>query len=209
VLLYNREYGVRYYSQLWGAEANWVGDTDREGLIWFNPVVGVRYFSLHEKMVQRGVFQDDIILLPPIVTTIESATFNNLYGPQIGTRMEIVSKYINLGVDPKLMFLGNTMSSSVTTNHLRSNNDGVFYSSDNTTSFSFGVDIGTHAQVNIGQNFSIRVGYNFIWMNRVTRPENNIYYNDLGPSNPPAVVEKLTKHDFIVHGVSVGGELRF
>jgi len=209
VLLYNREYGVRYYSQLWGAEANWVGDYDREGLIWLNPTVGVRYFSLHEKMTQRGVFQDTVIQLPEVVTTIDSVTFNNLYGPQIGTRMEIVSKWINLGVDPKLMFLANTMAGSVTTNHLRSNNDGVFYSSDTTTSLSFGVDIGVNAQVNLSHNFSIRVGYNFIWLNRVTRPEDNIYYNNNGDGAPPAIVEKLEKHDFVVHGVSVGGELRF
>lgn len=209
VLLYNREFGVRYYSQLWGAEANWVGDYDREGLIWLNPTVGVRYFSLHEKMSQRGVFQDQVIQLPPVVTTIDSVTFNNLYGPQIGTRMEIVSKWINLGVDPKLMFLANTMAGSVTTNHLRSNNDGVFYSSDTTTSLSFGVDIGVNAQVNLSHNFSIRVGYNFIWLNRVTRPEDNIYYNNNGDSAPPGIVERLEKHDFVVHGVSVGGELRF
>jgi len=203
VLLYNREYGVRYYSQFWGAEANWVGDYDREGLLWFNPTIGVRYMSLHEKMSQRGVFQDTVLQLPEVVTTIDSVTFNNLYGPQIGTRFELVSKWINMGVDPKLMFLGNTMTGNVTTNHLRSNQDGIKYSDDNTTSFSFGVDVGTYAQINISQNFSVRVGYTFIWVNRVTRPENNLYYNN------ETIIEKLTKHDFVVQGVSVGGELRF
>jgi hypothetical protein len=209
VLLYNQSFSVQYQSQLWGAEGNWIGDYDREGLFYLNPIIGLRYMSLREKMNQTGVFQDTVIGLPPVVSTIDSSTFNNLYGPQIGTRFELVSKWINLGVDPKLMFLTNTMTGNVTTNNLRSNQDGIVYTDDNTTSFSFGVDVGTYAQINISQNFSVRVGYQFMWINRVTRPEDNIYYNSNGDGAPPAIIERLTKHDFVVHGVSVGGELRY
>ncbi|MFN0051260.1 MAG: BBP7 family outer membrane beta-barrel protein [Planctomycetales bacterium] len=209
VLLYNQSFSVTYASQVWGAEANYVIDNDNGGLFHLNPTVGLRYFNIHETMNQRGVFQDTTLGGPEIVTTIGSSAYNNLYGGQFGARLELVTKYFNLGLDPKLMLLGNSMFAQVDTNHLRSNNDPFTSSSDRVNRFSLGVDIGTYATLNLRPNFSVRVGYNLIWLNRVTRPEDNIYYNNNGLSNPPAVGTNLTDHDFMVHGVSVGGELRF
>jgi hypothetical protein len=107
------------------------------------------------------------------------------------------------------MFLTNTMSASFPTNHLTSNADPYTKSDDVTTQFSLGVDVGTYGQINITDNLRIRVGYNFYWFNRVTRPQNNIFYNDNGFAAPPGIVANLIKQDFIVHGVSVGGDLRF
>lgn len=209
LLLYNRSYSAIYTSQLWGAEANFIGDYDRDGLFWLNPTIGLRYISLHERLDQRGKFSNDAFGLPPVTSDINSMTFNNLYGPQVGFRFELISKFFNFGVDPKLMFLGNTMFGTVSTRHLRSNGDPVTYTDQLTTNFSFGIDLPAYAQINITQNFSARIGYNFIWLNRVTRPESNIYYNDRGSSNPPAVGTKLDFDDFIVHGMSLGAELRF
>lgn len=209
IFLYNQAFSVQYASQLWGAEGNYIFDHDREGLFWFNPTVGFRYFNLHEKLLQRGVFLEEFAGAQPIVTTIDASTFNNLYGPQIGGRLELVTKYINMGVDPKLMFLANSMSANVITARLRSNDDPITSSPDRTTNFSLGADVGCYAQLNFGPNFSVRVGYNYIWFNSITRPEDNIYYNDNGLDNPPAIATNLTLHNFVVHGVSVGGELRY
>jgi hypothetical protein len=173
-------------------------------------MAGVRYISLHEKMTINGVFHDPLVVTPDIHTVIESTTFNNLYGPQIGGRAEVVTKHLEFGADLKLLFLGNTMLAGVQTTNLRSNLDPAVGTDDTTTSFSFGTDINTWAQINFTQNFTVRVGYTFMWINRVTRPEDNIYWNDNGPlPNPPGVVVKLTKHDFSVHGVSIGAEFRF
>ncbi|HTI49523.1 MAG TPA: BBP7 family outer membrane beta-barrel protein [Planctomycetaceae bacterium] len=209
VYFYNQSYSAVYTSQLWGAEGNYIGDYDRDGFIQINPTAGLRFFQLHERLTQVGVFKDTILDAPAVTTTIDSMTFNNLYGGQIGTRIELVTQYVQLGVDPKLMFLANTMLASVTTNHLRSNNDGVVYTDDLTTGFSFGVDIPVFAQINFNDRFSVRVGYNFIWINAVTRPENNVYYNTNGPNNPPGVVTSLDRKDFIVQGVSIGATLKF
>lgn len=209
VLLYNQSYSLTYTSQLWGAEGNFIGDYDRDGLFQLNPILGVRYFNLSERMTQRGVYKDTVLDLAPITTTIDSLTTNNLYGGQIGGRLELVTKYIQMGIDPKLLFLGNTMYASVATEHLRSNADGVYSTNDQTTGFSFGVDLSAYAAINFTERFSVRVGYTFIWLNAVTRPYDNIYYNSNGLDNPPAVTTKLDRQDFVVHGVSVGGELKF
>ncbi|MGQ0633120.1 MAG: BBP7 family outer membrane beta-barrel protein [Planctomycetaceae bacterium] len=209
LLLYNQSYTATLQSQMWGGEANWIGDFDRVGFIWCNPILGVRYFNLHERLTQTGIFQDNTILAPAIVSTIDSVTYNNLYGPQAGARLEMMTKFIQLGLESKLMFLTNTMLASVATNRLRSNADPYVKTDDLTTQFSFGVDIGTYGAINITEHLSIRVGYNFYWFDRVTRPESNIYYNDNGPVAPPGFVTNLTTQNFIVHGVSVGGDLRF
>jgi hypothetical protein len=209
VYFYNQAYNAVYTTQLWGAEGNYIGDYDRDGFIHVNPTIGLRYFQLHERLTQIGIFRDTILDTPSVTTTIDSMTFNNLYGGQIGTRFELVTKYIQAGFDPKLMFLANTMLASVTTNHLRSNADGVRYSDDLTTGFSFGIDIPVFAQINFNDRFSVRVGYNFIWLNAVTRPENNVYYNSTGPNNPPGVVTALDRKDFLVQGVSIGATLKY
>jgi Putative beta barrel porin-7 (BBP7) len=209
VLLYNKAYSAVYVSQLWGGEGNYVGDYDRDGLFHLNPTIGLRYLSLHERLNQQGTYENDSISLPPVTTNINSMTFNNLYGPQFGFRLEMITKYLNFGIDPKLLLLGNTMFATVSTNHLRSNADPVTYTDELKTSFSFGMDLPAYAQINFGDRFSARVGYNFIWLNRVTRPEDNINYNDKGASNPPAISTVLNYNSFIVHGVSVGGEFRF
>jgi hypothetical protein len=209
ILIYNRGYTANYSSQLWGAEGNFIGDYDRDGLFWLNPTIGVRYISLHERLDQRGTFQNESLAIPPVVTDINSMTFNNLYGPQIGFRFEFISKYLNFGIDPKMLFLGNTMFGTVSTNHLRTNADHVTYTDQLQTSFSFGLDLPAYAQINITQNFTARIGYNFIWLNRVTRPEGNIYYNNNGALNPPAISTKLDFTSFVAHGLSLGGEIRY
>ncbi|MSR58347.1 MAG: hypothetical protein EXS05_11835 [Planctomycetaceae bacterium] len=209
ILLYNQLFNVTYASQLWGAEANYIGDFDRDGFLQLNPIIGLRYFQLREKMVQYGEFKDEQIGLPQINTTIESSTFNNLYGGQVGARLEMVTKWISFGLDTKLMLLGNSMVGAVTTNHLRSNNDGIVATNQQLNSFAFGVDVGPNVQLHLAQNFNVRVGYNFIWINHVTRPEDNIYYNGNGLLQPPGIVTRLTNHDWTVQGLSVGAELRF
>lgn len=209
VLQYNQSYQAIYHSQLWGAEANWIGDYDRVGLFWANPILGVRYFNLHERLTQTGVFQDTVILSPPITSTIESVTYNNLYGPQAGGRVEFISRYIHMGIESKLMFLTNTMSGNVATDNLRSISDPRTNNSDTTTKFSFGVDVGTYGSINVTDNLSIRVGYNFYWFGKVTRPEDNVFYNSNGLAAPPGVDIRMKSNDLIIHGASFGGELRF
>jgi len=208
VFLYNESFQVVYQTQLWGGEANYYFDDDIGGFLQIRRVVGARYINISEKLTQIGIFQD-LAPVPPVRTIIESGTVNNLWGPQLGVRGELVGRWLRLGLEPKLLFFGNTMLAEVTTTNLRSNNDGVFKTDDVTTSFSFGVDVMTWAKVRLNDHFSLRAGYNITWISRVTRPEDNIFYNDNGAANPPAVVTRLTKHDWFMHGALFGGEVRW
>ncbi|MGE5194803.1 MAG: BBP7 family outer membrane beta-barrel protein [Deltaproteobacteria bacterium] len=208
VFLYNVSYQAVMQSQLWGGEANYFFDVDDIGMLRFRPLIGARYLNLTERLTQVGVFQD-ILPGPPIVTTIDSHATNNLWGPQIGFRTQIVTKYLEVGLTPKLLFLGNTAQVNVFTNHLRSNVDPVVGSGDHTTTFSFGADVGTYAQLNLSPHFSIRGGYNLLWLNRVTRPHKDVYYNDNGPLAPPAVVSRTVFSDILINGFSVGAQFQW
>jgi hypothetical protein len=165
--------------------------------------------NLTERLRQIGVFTDPLIAAPPIVTTIDSRTTNNLYGGQIGFRMEVVTKYLEFGVTPKILFLGNTMLSDVSTNHLRTNLDGFVATQNITSTFTWGGDATSYVQLNLGKCFSIRGGYNVLYINRVTRPQNNIYYNDNGPTNPPAIVSNLIFRDLLVSGFTFGCQFQW
>jgi hypothetical protein len=204
VLLYD-SYQAVFQTQLWGAEANYFYDLDAVGGLQFRPLIGVRYVNLTERLTQTGVF----LAAPPIVTTIDAHTSNNLAGAQIGFRTQVVTEYLEVGLTPKIMVLANSMNLNAFTNHLRANFDPLVGSSDHTTNASFGADVSTYVQLNITPRFCIRGGYNLLWLGRVTRPQNDIYYNDNGIGSPPGVIGRLVTTDVLITGFSVGGELRF
>jgi hypothetical protein len=204
VLLYDTFQAV-FQSQLWGAEANYFYDLDAVGFLQFRPLIGVRYINLTERLTQTGVFLSD----PPVITTIDAHTTNNLAGPQIGFRTSVVTEYLEVGITPKIFVLASSMTTNVFTNHLRANFDPVVASSDHTTQASFGADVGAYVSLNITPRFAIRGGYNLLWLGRVTRPQKDVYYNDNGIASPPDVVARLITTDVLITGFSVGGELRF
>jgi hypothetical protein len=208
--LYNESFRAFYESQIWGAEGNILFDLATDGLFHVRPMIGGRYISLDEKLQQRGVFRDFVSGQPDVNTEIDSNTKNSLGGGQIGLRTEFVTKWFELGGDAKLAFLGNSMIANVRTNRFRSNLDPVVVTQDTLDAFTLGVDVGGWVGVNLTRNFSLRAGYSFLWLNRVTRPEDNIFYNDNGPlPTPPGVVAKLVKSDFAVYGFNIGGEFRY
>jgi hypothetical protein len=208
LLLYNVSYQAVFQSQMWGGEANYLYDLDAVGFLQFRPLFGVRYINLTERLTQTGVFQD-ILPAAPVVTTIDAHTTNNLWGPQIGFRTSVVTQYLEVGLTPKLLFLGDTVTANVFTNHFRSNADPLVGSSSHTTTASFGSEVGAFAQINLSPNFSIRGGYNLLWLGRVTRPQKDVYYNDNGPLAGVGVHSQTVFSDVLITGFSVGAEFHF
>ncbi|HEY2249527.1 MAG TPA: hypothetical protein VGH74_00655, partial [Planctomycetaceae bacterium] len=58
-------------------------------------------------------------------------------------------------------------------------------------------------------NFSVRAGYNIIWINQVTRPNRDIVYNDNGPTAPAAIGQQSVFHDIFINGFTFGAEFRY
>jgi hypothetical protein len=71
-------------------------------------------------------------------------------------------------------------------------------------------ELGVYARIHPKEWFSIHVGYNLIWVGNITRPHDNIYYNDNGPlPTPTGVVLKTNLEDMLIDGLMIGGEIRF
>lgn len=206
---YNDFYQATYRSQVWGGEANFIIDYDPTGWIQLQPMLGFRYVSLHEVMHQRGNFRDQILLFDT-TTDIDSQTYNNLFGPQIGFRTEFVWNRFAVGVEPKLALTANSMIARVSTTHFRSVSDPEVNTQQSFTGFSPLFEVGFYARIPITRYGSLRVGYNIMYLSRVTRPEDNIYYNDNGPlPTLPDVVVSASRHDISLQGLTIGAEFRW
>ena len=208
LFLYNKSFTANYTSQLWGGEANYLFG-DAVDTFQFLPLVGARYLNLTETLTQTGVFQDPFVATAPVSSQIGSHTINNLWGGQVGFRAQVVTKWLEFGVTPKLLLLGDSAYSSVYAARFRSNSDPTVFNDDLTTKFTFGADVGAFVTVNVAPNFSVRGGYNLLWINQVTRPNRDIVYNDNGAAAPAGIAQQTIFHDIFINGFSFGCEFKF
>ncbi len=234
-LIYNLSYKASYHSQLWGTEAKLVLDVgpDHDGMT-LKPIVGFRYLNFDEQFRQAGVtnFASNIVrggstlfagtdplFLPPgqSVTLfsaprssiIDSQTQNHLFGLQLGTRLQYEYKRLTLGVDPRVSLGVNAYEAQVTTTNLRTLADGRRRTSKDDLTFAPVFDMSMYGKFDVTPYFSLHAGYNFTYLFRVTRPIDNIVYNDNGPAAPPGVVVHPKFGTVGIQGLTVGGEFRF
>jgi len=209
LFLYDESYDAYYSTQSWGAEVNFVTDPARygEGLVLM-PILGLRYFSLEERLNQTGVF-NSFGTIPDITSGIRSTTNNHLYGPQVGMRMQLVHRWFSISVEPKVMLGMNSYSAQVKTISLRSAADPTVFTKETGSEFTAIADLGINAKVRVNEFLSLFVGYNVMWAGRVSRPHGNIRYNDNGAfPNLADVVLDTNSTDMVIQGISIGGEFK-
>lgn len=234
-LVYDVAYGASYNSEIWGAEAKLVLDIgpNHNGLT-LNPLVGFRYMGFDEEFQQAGISslannvlrngntlfvsntptflpinQPGVLRGPLFLSTINSEVENTLYGLQVGTRTEFNHKRFALGIEPRVSLGVNNYEAEVTTRNLRSPADGEVRTADDDLIFAPVFDVSMYGKVHVTPYFSLHAGYNFTYLFRVTRPHDNISYNDNGPTAPPGVVLDADTQDMHIQGLTVGGEFRF
>lgn len=215
LFLYDSSFQVSTSASFFGAEANWIAKSPYEDGFVLRPMVGFRYLDFHEVLNQRGVFDQQGQLVDQfgaptqLVSTIDSDANNRVYAPQFGVRAEFVNPWFTLGIEPKVAFGVNTYDASVVTERLRSLGDPRTLTKEDGTRFTPVGDFSTYAKIRVRDNFSLRVGYQLIVASGVTRSASNIYYNDNGSANPPAVVVKSDTERMVWQGLTIGGEFRF
>ena len=215
---YNESFAVRMKSNFEGAEIIFVRGPKRNvrGLTW-QPLVGFQYRRLDEDLYQTGVTVDKPLFwfpgpnpLPsnPRVTTIDSSTENKIYSPEIGLRTEIENKWFKLGVEPKIGLGVNKYRGSVTASQFRSNTDPTVYTSEDGSRLMPTFELKAYARLNVSDSIALYAAYNLFYAGKVTRPYDNIRYND-NPVSPTADVTQHTNfQQFRVQGLSVGGEIK-
>lgn len=221
VILYD-QFQAAYTNRVWSGDVNYYHELPMTPHPWkVEPSIGFRYISYSEYFDQYGYFDnryniDSLTgrLADPITSQINTTAVNNLYGLQLGLRMQLESKWVTLGVEPRAILGVNNYSTRVQTSNLRDSalnpllDDGVVSTRYSSKAFWPAFDLGVNAQIHLTEYASIRVGYNLLVMANIARGPDAIYYNDNGIFNPPAVVAKDSQNDVLIHGLSVGLEMK-
>ncbi len=208
VELYDDSFTATYTSKIWGAETKLVFNTDPsiEG-IRLQPMVGFGHLNIQEELQQRGVF-DSFDTLAPLTSEIDSDTKNHLYGPILGLRAEFIApwQWITLGLEPKVMLGVDNYTAQVRTNNFRGPGDPEVITQEEKTIFSPVIEAAVYARFELTKRFTFHVGYNVLWAARITRPQDNILYNDNGPlPEPPGIVVRVGRQHLTLEGLTIGG----
>lgn len=207
-LLYDRSFDISYQSHVWGGDAKYIFDTGTPGPgFHVRPMVGFRYLSINEALIQKGIF-DNFGTVTPLVSTIESNTENRLFGSLIGARIEFEHPWFTIGADPRVGLGVNRYKAIVKSTNLLTANDGTLKTEEDDMVFSPVFEANVYGRVHLSESFSLHVGYQWLYATEVTRPAQNIYYNET-TTGVPAVAVKSKTDNFFMHGLTVGGEIRF
>lgn len=200
---FDQFYRVQYDTEMWGADAIYLFEGDNEGLVQFRPLIGAKYVNLQQRLNlhARGTNAEYILRM-------DSQAKNNVYGGQVGFRMEVVTDWLTVGLEPKAGLGANTQSTDFAASDFTGTTTIVINNSQRVTTFAPFGDVTLYATIHVNKNFTIRVGYNALWTGRVTKPEANIEYA-VDPGFFTNFHLRTTRHDVLTHGLSVGGELRF
>ena len=215
---FNEKFAVNYRSQAWGAESNYVVNTDRlffktiygAGGFQMRPLFGFRYLKIAEDMNITGDFEElnTTPAVPLFTTTIESSTNNKLYVPQAGIRMEFVHPWFTISAEPKVGFGVNHYKGSVLTDQFLGPTDPTHLTQISQTRFSPTFEFGVNARFHLNQWFTFNVGYNFLWANQIARPGTIVYYNSSTVSNVSLQAQD-SLDSYKLHGLVLGGEIRW
>ncbi len=223
VILYDRLFEVDYTAKYWSGDINMLWDyhTPDTGFR-FQPMLGFRYNSYDENLIQHGEFDNSSgvdallgTLTTPERNTIHSATQNTFYMAQLGFQAELVDKWFTLGVAPKVAMGPNVIQSNVLTADLRDSsitelaNDGITTARKNNVIVGTNIDLNAYLTIRVNPWLSL-TGSGFYWyMPNVARAHDTLLYDDLGIDTPPAMRPIYKTRSMAIHGFTVGAEVTF
>jgi hypothetical protein len=222
VVLYDHSFQARYSTEIFSAETNLYYNYQAPRLgLRIQPLVGFRFVDYDEALLQVGSYDNSSglnpggVLIDPIVRRIESVVDNDVYGLQTGFRTEFVHQFFTLGIEPKLAVAYNHYEARVSTNNLRTSpyppvvTDGLTESKETQNLVAPYADFSMYAKVHLSQSLHLRVGWGYTLFTNMSRADDNIYYNDNGLANPPAVRARAEEEALGVATFSLGGEYIF
>ena len=208
-LIFDKTFQAKFSSQLWGSELTFLTDRyvpgEGFGFQWLG---GVRYTNLDENYDIHGTYKGGATAADR-TTDINSAVVNNFYGPEAGVRMSLNNRWFTLSATPRVMMGLNDYTATVSSDALGTGR----------TSFdSRKIDFGTITQLNLvgevhlNTKFSVYAGYDFMWIPRISRPHENIYYNSIpggAAGFTPDIRQDVNFSNFAANGFSLGAVFRY
>lgn len=221
LLVNDLDYQSSLKTKLWGSEANFLfAPFNPNSPLVTMPFIGFRYLNFSEDLRQSGLYTfNDFDFTTGLPTSqvvsrkIDSTTINNVYGPQIGLRAELRSKWFVLGAQPKVMMGLNSYRAELSTVQVLGPNDPSQSLYEKNTTFGIVGDLEVYSRLNLGDHLSAFVAYNFLWTGLITRPADNIVYNiQSATGGQPQQSDFGLDIDFsgaILQGISVGAQLEY
>jgi hypothetical protein len=224
-LIFDQAFRIDYDSSMIGTEFNFVWDDrkPRNGL-HVQHILGFRYLKFDEQMSIIGT--DNQIGANPDAgggevsfiksTTIRSRAINQIFGPQIGTRFELVDDRVTFGAQPMFTFGFNNLDARVSTTNLFAADDpttpGINEATDpssngaNETQFAPVLSLALYTKIRVTKSMHFYGSYDVLFLSGVSRPAENINY-DQGTVPGFGVVPHETT--VLNQGFSVGTVIEF
>jgi hypothetical protein len=204
-LIFSESFSQNLETQMWGSEIVFLTDSNAPGgagasYQWLG---GFRYVNVDESYGFVGK------AVNIAASSVNSSTINNFYGPELGARLALSSKYFTFSATPRVMFGLNDNSASV--NSVIEGVNGTAHDYQN-------VDFGTITQVNLAAEvhlspaFSVFGGYDFMVLTGVSKPFDNIYYNSVTDAlgdRTADIGQRVELQNLVVNGFSIGAVFRY
>ena len=205
-LLFDQGMNVNVRSNLQGVDTRFVfGAITPNVATEVAPLIGFNYLHYSNELSIRG---DD----SGTATShrIDSRANNNIFGPEIGLRMETRSKWMTLGFEPKFTFGINRMSNHVATQQIFSPLEADREVKDALTRFSPVIELETYARFRLAENLMFSIGYQFMATTNVSMADQNIVWDSSSILiDPPRIGLVQNRDDFWMQGINVGLQWQF
>lgn len=203
--LYSESFQAGFSSLLFGGEFNLYFNpiVPKEYGMLFRPMVGFRYLGIQESF-------DVLAQNPGVATsTLFSRTINNIYGPQVGFRLELVTQWFTIGADPRVMLGVNQFASSVNSFDPTTGTSNDYIS---TARFSAVGALDAYVKIPIHDKVKLYAAYNLFGTGDISRPQSQIDYN-VNEATSGALSNdthlNLSHESILVQGFSAGLEFNF
>ena len=204
-LIFSESFSAKMDSQMWGSEFALLTEKSAPGGAgaswqWLG---GFRYVNLDEGFGFSGTS------VGTPITSVNSSTVNNFYGPQMGGRAALTSKYFTLSATPRIMMGLNDNTSRVSSVY-----QGVAGTSyrDRTVDFGTVTQINLAAELHVSPQFSIYGGYDFMVLTGVSQAFDNVVYDtavDGTGARLADIKQNVDLGQVFVNGFSLGGVFRY
>jgi hypothetical protein len=204
-LIFSESFSQNLETQMWGSEIVFLTDSNAPGGAGasFQWLGGFRYVNVDESYGFVGK------AVNIAASSVHSSTINNFYGPEVGARLALSSKYFSVSATPRVMFGINDNSANVSS--VIEGVTGTAYDYQN-------VDFGTITQINLAAEihlspaFSVFGGYDFMVLTGISKPFDNIYYNSVTDAlgdRSADIGQQVELQNMVVNGFSVGAVFRY
>ncbi len=199
--LFSQGFNQYFSSFVFGSESNiyFNAIVPKDYGLVFKPMVGFRYLGIDEHFNVLGVNPG------PQFTTVESSTINNIYGPTVGCRGELLTQWFTIGVDPRVTFGVNQFAANV-----NSSDPTIGDSHDHDLEARFAPvgAVDAYIKIPIQEHFRLYAAYNLFGVANVSRPQEQIDY-DVTSGLHNNIHLDLASSGIMVQGFSAGCEFNF